>query len=53
MISNISTIFLKINNIKSTLQKIVNVNTNLLSNSVLYPSMVPSFKKKMNNYIIK
>ena len=43
MLSNFSTIFLKLNNITSTKTKLVNVNTNLF--------IVPSFKKNLNNYI--
>ena len=51
MISNLSTIFLKINNIKSSQPKVINVNTHILSNSLLYPSIFPSFKKNIDNYI--
>ena len=43
MLSNFSTIFLKLNNITSTKSKLVNVNTNLF--------IGPSFKKNINNYI--
>ena len=43
MLSNFSTIFLKLNNITSTKSKLVNVNTTLC--------IVPCFKKNMNNYI--
>ena len=43
MLSNFSTIFLKLNNITSNNRKSININTSLL--------LVPSFKKNLNNYI--
>ena len=46
MLSNLSSMFFKLNNIKSNKDKFKNINTNIFN-----PLLISSLKKNMNNYI--